>query len=590
LGTAVDPMQRAPAPGATIQGRYRLIRLVGAGGMGQVFEAEDTFLQRRVALKAIHRALDPVGLRRLWREARVTAQLDHPNIVQLIDFVEGPPPFIVMELLEGESLFERLRREGRLDAPTACSFAMQVLSALQAAHEKGIVHRDLKPANVFLVKGQAGTLAKVLDFGIAKQIAGSEAVSTGGHEVMGSAPYMSPQQLRGEPAEPRADIFAVGSVLYEMLTGRRAFDGANPEQIVLRILQDAPIAPLAGVADDLAAVVLRALSHDRDGRYSTAAQMREALRPFSEGAPGLVSAPEGRMVSTSAPTADHTYAPPAPPPPRARRRRAASEPVLARRATSRSMARWAALPVALLGVGGGAATLLHFARTHRVEIPVRGGPDVASAGVSSDDAGGSDAPVGSAVSPSLPVAAPSAPRAIEVSGGAGGPPRARPSRRCTSGADCGPEERCERGQCSCPSGAVACGGRCVDIAHDVENCGACGARCKNDEMCSAPLTQARCIPCGSANSPGTVACEPHRCVDPQLNNDHCGACGHRCQAGTQCGEGVCEVPAALGKPCRFHCADPNARCDVGGCVCRTTAGFRECNGVCAKSCDAGAPP
>src|SRR5260221_13726479 len=216
----------------TLLGPYRIVAAIGAGGMGEVYRAVDTRLEREVAVKVLtdHLSRDRESLRRFEQEARAAGMLNHPNIVAVYDIgVEGDRRYIVSELLEGESLRVRLR-QGAIAPRKAIDMAQQIARGLAAAHEKGIIHRDLKPENVFVTRdGQV----KILDFGLAKlrDLTGSDperetaTQQTRPGAVMGTVPYMSPEQVRGLPADTRSDIFALGSVLYEMLARRRAFVG-----------------------------------------------------------------------------------------------------------------------------------------------------------------------------------------------------------------------------------------------------------------------------------------------------------------------------------------------------------------------------
>jgi serine/threonine protein kinase len=267
--------------GTLVGGRYAILKSIGVGGMGVVYEAEDNELRRRVALKTLLVGSDE-SLARFHQEALATAQLGHPHVVPVLDFVKEPFPFIVMELLKGESLTERLKRDNVLPAPAACFVGVQVLSALEAAHKRGIVHRDIKPSNVFLIASPAtGLFAKVLDFGIAK-IADREGprLSRAG-EVLGSAPYMSPEAIRGEEVDHRTDIFSMGCMLYLMLTGRRPFEGRNPAHMMQAILEAKPVKPIAGIHPDLMALVQRALANDRFARFASAEEMMHELGRFA---------------------------------------------------------------------------------------------------------------------------------------------------------------------------------------------------------------------------------------------------------------------------------------------------------------------
>src|ERR1700721_2112039 len=213
-------------------GPYEIVSLLGAGGMGEVYRARDSRLKREVAIKVLPQALslDADRLRRFEQEALATAALNYPNILAVFDIgTHEGSPYVVSELLEGETLRDRLRG-GSMAGRKATDYAMQIANGLAAAHEKGIVHRDLKPENLFLIRDGR---VKILDFGLAKLTQTSDVSTddrtftqhdgTNPGSVMGTAGYMSPEQVRGEPADHRADVFALGAIFYEMLTGTRAF-------------------------------------------------------------------------------------------------------------------------------------------------------------------------------------------------------------------------------------------------------------------------------------------------------------------------------------------------------------------------------
>jgi eukaryotic-like serine/threonine-protein kinase len=232
-------------PGTKIGG-FEILERLGAGGMGEVYRARDTRLRRDVAVKIIPPVLaaDPERLERLEREARMLAALSHPNIAGIYAVeTAGSSHALVLELVEGETLAARIRRQP-LTVPETRAIARQIIAALDAAHTCGIVHRDLKPDNVML---GPRALVKVLDFGIAKMtgpVAIDGATVTGGPTaegaIVGTAPYMSPEQVRGQPVDRRTDIWAFGCVLYEMLTGRRAFDGATLSDTIVATLEKQP--------------------------------------------------------------------------------------------------------------------------------------------------------------------------------------------------------------------------------------------------------------------------------------------------------------------------------------------------------------
>jgi eukaryotic-like serine/threonine-protein kinase len=279
--------------------QYRVLSRLGSGGMGEVFLADDTRLNRRVAIKRV-RSDQAVaqGHRRLLTEAQTAARLDHPNICAIYEVGEDADgPFVVMPFVEGETLATRLAR-GPLPVQEAVSVAVQTADALAAAHARGILHRDIKPANIMI--GARGQI-RVMDFGLAKILdvpAGSEAAQTMTRltqhgDVLGTVTHMSPEQARGEPLDVRSDLFSLGIVIYEMLAGRRPFGGASVAETLSAILtrEPPPISALQPeVPDDLARIVAKLLRKDREERYQSAADvlvdLKAALRRAeSPGAP-----------------------------------------------------------------------------------------------------------------------------------------------------------------------------------------------------------------------------------------------------------------------------------------------------------------
>jgi serine/threonine protein kinase len=290
-------------------GPYEIVGWLGAGGMGEVYRARDPRLGRDVAIKLIGEALssDPGRVSRFEQEARAAGQLNHPNILAVYDVgVHAGAPYIISELLEGESLRSRLQR-GALPARKAIDYACQTAEGLAAAHDKGIVHRDLKPDNLFITN--VGRI-KILDFGIAKltQPGGADAArhtglptETEAGTVVGTAGYMSPEQVRGEPVDARSDIFSVGTTIYEMLTGRPAFTRGTGADTMAAILKEDPPDPLpATVPPALARIVSRCLEKTRETRFQSARDLAFALEVLSDTAataalPGEPThAPRGR--------------------------------------------------------------------------------------------------------------------------------------------------------------------------------------------------------------------------------------------------------------------------------------------------------
>ncbi|HEX5717135.1 MAG TPA: serine/threonine-protein kinase, partial [Thermoanaerobaculia bacterium] len=255
-------------------GPYRLLREIGGGGMGTVYEAEDTRLGRRVAVKLLppEYSRDRRAKERFLREARAAATVDHPNLCTIHDVGESDGRlYLVLSFYEGETLRDRIRR-GPLPLAEVRDVAIQVARGLARAHEAGIVHRDIKPANVILTRhGEA----KILDFGIAR-LAGDEASLTRTGASWGTPAYMSPEQARGEPVDQRTDVWSLGVMLYEMLAGRRPFGGDSMEAVVSAILTREP-EPLERVRPDvppeLAHVVERALTKDPKERCGSAAEL-----------------------------------------------------------------------------------------------------------------------------------------------------------------------------------------------------------------------------------------------------------------------------------------------------------------------------
>jgi serine/threonine-protein kinase len=268
----------SPGSSTTVAGRYVTGQLLGTGGMGEVYDAVDTRLDRPVALKRLRADLaDDVAMRRrVETEARLAARLTHPNVVTVFDSgLEAGHPFIVMERLDGRTLRDELA-EGPMDPEAVRSMALQVLEALAAAHGIGLIHRDVKPGNI-LVAGE-GTW-KVADFGIATSIEDDHTLTKTG-ELLGSASYLAPERLEGHAATTRSDIYSLGVVMYEALTGRPPFGEGTPIALAIRI-RDGRYEPLRRVAPDtdpaLAKTVARAMSKDPMGRYASAEEMALAL-------------------------------------------------------------------------------------------------------------------------------------------------------------------------------------------------------------------------------------------------------------------------------------------------------------------------
>lgn len=280
--------------GREIAGRYRIIRHLGSGGMGNVYLAEQTAIGKLVAVKtlSVEFSRRKVLRERFLREARSASKIRHVNVVDITDFgsTEEGAPFIAMEYLEGEDLKKTLQREGRLSFERSRRFIVQICNALQAAHDQDIVHRDVKPANCFCVD-QSGTsdLIKVVDFGIAKTTAegdSSELTKTG--VIVGTAAYMAPEQARGDAdVDARADVYAVGVMLFRMLTGKLPYQSSHPLGMITKHLTE-PVpslrefAPEAKLSAKVDRIVQKALAKDREQRWQSAAELARALEQVDQ--------------------------------------------------------------------------------------------------------------------------------------------------------------------------------------------------------------------------------------------------------------------------------------------------------------------
>lgn len=293
-------------PGTRL-GPYEIVNPLGAGGMGEVYRAHDSKLGRDVALKVLPPSLasDQTALARFEREARSVAQLSHPNILGIFDFGhEGPTAYAVMELLEGETLRAHIS-DAPLPPRKAIEYSVQIAHGLAAAHDKGIVHRDLKPENIFITRDDR---VKILDFGLAKPMEfGTSAVTmantvgTASGTIMGTVGYMSPEQVRGHATDHRSDIFAFGVVLYEMVTGRRAFAGDTPADTIGAIL-NADVPEIASGANTalpaLDRIIRRCLEKKPELRFQSAHDLAFALETVAGASTrsGVVVAEPGRAT------------------------------------------------------------------------------------------------------------------------------------------------------------------------------------------------------------------------------------------------------------------------------------------------------
>ncbi|MGZ6213804.1 MAG: Stk1 family PASTA domain-containing Ser/Thr kinase, partial [Candidatus Limnocylindria bacterium] len=297
--------------GRLIGGRYRIIAPLGEGGMATLWRAMDEQLDREVAVKLLRPQFgnDPGFAARFKQEARSAGSLSHPNIVSVYDYgtdAETGGQFIVMQLVDGEDLAAILHKHGRLDTDDAVRIAIGVASALEAAHRRGIVHRDVKPGNILIDQD-----VKVTDFGIARAV--SEASMTVTGTTLGSVHYFSPEQARGDEVTGQSDVYALGIVLYEMLTGRRPFEGDSAAGVALKRLTEDPAPPETHgpVSPGLSAIVMRALERDPARRYPDAGAFAEALRVWQRD-PDAANAVAAAAVPPLTPAAGEptVYVPP----------------------------------------------------------------------------------------------------------------------------------------------------------------------------------------------------------------------------------------------------------------------------------------
>lgn len=297
-----------PMSGRTLDGRYTLTIRLGAGSMGTVYRAKQHAMGREVAIKILRsdRALDDASKARFLREARANSLLASPNTVTVFDFgqSESGEFYLAMELLEGESLGQRLARTKRLPVDVAVDTARQALRSLAEAHAKGIIHRDLKPDNLFYARVIGGAereeIVKVVDFGIAKMLTNTDGpmdvVETQAGTVFGTPRFMSPEQAQGKPLDPRSDLYSLGVILYQMLTGRPPFTDDDAILVMARHIKTAPkppsqICPEAAISPDVERVVLRALAKDPEDRPANAeamaAELLQALENATSGSSGV---------------------------------------------------------------------------------------------------------------------------------------------------------------------------------------------------------------------------------------------------------------------------------------------------------------
>ncbi|HWL87837.1 MAG TPA: protein kinase, partial [Polyangiaceae bacterium] len=292
--------------GRSIAGKFAVEAFIGSGAMGAVYRARQVALDKVVAVKLLHRDLakDPTFPHRFMREAKAASRIDHPNSMRVIDFGEEPDGtlYMAMEYLDGRDLFQVIQTDWPFPAGRVADVVMQVLAALAIAHDMGVVHRDLKPENIMVLptmddEGNAKDLVKVCDFGIAKITEERKAPTTDEREagkltthglVVGTPEYMSPEQGRGESLDARADLYSVGVILYQLISGVVPFEANSALGVVLKHVTDEPVPPshrAANVDKKLEAICLKAMRKAREERYQTAREMRADLRAFLEGGP-----------------------------------------------------------------------------------------------------------------------------------------------------------------------------------------------------------------------------------------------------------------------------------------------------------------
>ena len=282
--------------GSRLDGRYFVVRRIGEGGMGIVYEAEHLVFEKRVALKVLRADVSQRqnAVERFRREARTASRIGHPNIVEIFDFGETPSGecYYAMEMLCGEDLGDIIQRHAPLPPARAADLVAQSCRALAAAHEKGIIHRDIKPENIFVIEKQGRDFVKIVDFGVAK-MSDIEALGSAGRKltrtgiIFGTPQYMSPEHARGKELDARVDVYALGIILFEALTGRVPFDGVNFMQVLSRHWAEPLPAPQQfnpelRISDELTAILYRALEKERERRFTSMAEMADALESVPE--------------------------------------------------------------------------------------------------------------------------------------------------------------------------------------------------------------------------------------------------------------------------------------------------------------------
>jgi serine/threonine-protein kinase len=289
--------------GLVLDGRYRLESLLGEGGMGTVWVGSQLALQRQVAVKSL-RVAAPSHRVRLQREALALAAVHHPSIVEVYDYgeTESGLPYVVMELVRGESIAARLDREGALPAEEAVSLVLPILEGLAAAHRAGVIHRDIKPDNVVLAQGRTGVFPKLLDFGIARVDSDADARLTLDGGLVGTPAYMAPEQMRNGPTDERVDVWGVGALLYHLIAGEAPFGTQNIVLVMRRVLEEPPSYPrkARGLDGRLWGILTAALRKAPDERTPSALALRDALSGWLD-ARGIATPSHGIAVTSTLP-------------------------------------------------------------------------------------------------------------------------------------------------------------------------------------------------------------------------------------------------------------------------------------------------
>ncbi len=284
-------------PGQIVDNKYRIVRLIGEGGMGSVHEGENTLIARRVAIKVMHAAAtqNEQALLRFEREAQAAGRIGSDHILEVLDLgrLDNGDRYMVMEYLDGEPLSARIERLGKMTPEQIAPLMRQACKGLQAAHDAGIIHRDLKPDNIYVLREKAGQpdFVKIIDFGISKFSAlGSDMNMTRTGAVMGTPYYMSPEQAKGSSqVDPRSDVYALGVIMYEAVTGHVPFDGNTFNELMFKIVLSEPPKLSEAVPDldpNFAAIINKSMARELDDRYASATQLMHALDAYLSGASG----------------------------------------------------------------------------------------------------------------------------------------------------------------------------------------------------------------------------------------------------------------------------------------------------------------